>query len=118
RVLHHVTLEIDPSDLGRAAEFWALLGFTRVDPPDDLAGRFSWFEREGTQIHLAQVGDPEATPRGHTAVVAPEFDRTVDRLAESGFEVAPKRERWGSARAEAIAPGGHRIELMASPPPG
>jgi hypothetical protein len=40
----------------------------------------------------------------------------VERLEESGFEVAPKRERWGSARAEAIAPGGHRVELMASPP--
>ena len=111
-----MTLEIDPSDLGRASEFWALLGFARVDPPEDLADRFSWFERDGTQIHLAHVSDPGATPHGHSAVIAPEFKQTVERLTESGFEVAPKRERWGSARAEAIAPGGHRIELMASPP--
>ena len=117
-MLHHVTLEIAPSELGRAGEFWALLGFSKVEPPDDLAGRFSWFEREGTQIHLMHVEDPESTPHGHTAVVVPDFERAVERLEESGFEVAPKRERWGSARAEAIAPGGHRVELMASPPDG
>ena len=117
-MLHHVTLEIAPSDVGRAAEFWALLGFSKAEPPDDLADRFTWFERDGTQIHLMQVETRVATPHGHTAVVAPNFADTLERLEESGFEVAPKRERWGSARAEAIAPGGHRIELMASPPGG
>ena len=115
-MLHHVTLEIDPTDLGRAAEFWALLGFTRADPPPDLADRYTWFEHDGTQVHLMHVEDPERTPRGHTAVIPPDFEGTVERLSESGFEVVPKRERWGSARAEAIAPGGHRVELMAAPP--
>ena len=115
-MLHHVTLEIAPSDLGRAAEFWATLGFSRADPPADLVGRYTWFERSGTQVHLMHVEAPERTPRGHTAVIVPDFEDTVERLRESGFEVAPKRERWNSARAEAISPGGHRIELMASPP--
>jgi hypothetical protein len=115
-MLHHVTLEIAPTELGRAGEFWALLGFVRVDAPEDLSDRFSWFEHDGTQVHLMHVNDPDPTPQGHTAVVVPDFEGTLERLEESGFEVAPKRERWGSARAEAIAPGGHRIELMASPP--
>lgn len=115
-MLHHVTLEVIPGDLGRAAEFWALLGFAEVDHPADLPGDFLWFERGGTQIHLMASDSPTIPPNGHPAVVVPDFERTIERLEESGFEVAPKRERWGSGRAEALAPGGHKVELMESPP--
>jgi catechol 2,3-dioxygenase-like lactoylglutathione lyase family enzyme len=115
-VLHHVTLEVMPADLGRAAEFWALLGFAEVDPPEDLRDRFVWFERGGTQVHLMAAEQPTIPPDGHPAVVVPDFERTLERLDESGFEVTPKRERWGSARAEARGPSGHRVELMESPP--
>jgi hypothetical protein len=115
-MLHHVTLELMPADLGRAAEFWVTLGFAQVKPPPDLAPRFTWFERNGTQIHLMHTESPTVPAHGHAAVIVPDFRRTLERLEESGFEVAPKLERWGSPRAEAIAPGGHRVELMASPP--
>jgi len=116
-MLHHVTLEVVPADLGRAAEFWATLGFAQVDPPADLASEYTWFDREGTQIHLRHTDSPADPGPGHAAVVVPDFEQTLERLEESGFEVTPKRERWGSARGEAIAPGGHRVELMAAPPP-
>jgi hypothetical protein len=116
-MLHHVTLEVSPSDLGRAAEFWALLGFAEVDPPPDLASKYIWFERGGTQIHLMAADSPTIPPSGHPAIVVPDFEATLERLEESGFEVTPKRERW-AARADAIAPGGHRVELMAAPPVG
>ncbi len=115
-MLHHVTLEVFPADLGRAAEFWSMLGFNQVDPPPDLADRFSWFEREGTQIHLMRTDSPTVPEHGHPAIVVPDYERTLERLEESGFEVTPKRERWGSQRAEAVAPSGHHVELMASPP--
>jgi predicted enzyme related to lactoylglutathione lyase len=117
-MLHHVTLEVFPADLGRAAEFWSMLGFTQADPPEDLAAEYTWFEREGTQIHLRRTEEPTVSEHGHPAIVVPDFERTLERLEESGFEVAPKRERWRSKRAEAIAPSGHRVELMASPPGG
>ena len=117
-MLHHVTLEIYPADLGRAAEFWSMLGFKQVDPPEDLADHYTWFERDGTQIHLMRSDEPTVPERGHPAIVVPDYDRTVERLEESGFEVTPKRERWGSKRAEAIAPSGHHVELMAHPPGG
>jgi hypothetical protein len=117
-MLHHVTLEILPADLGRAAEFWALLGFAEVDPPEDLADAYTWFEREGTQVHLLRTDAPIVPDRGHAAVVVPDFERSVERLRDSGFEVTPKRERWGSRRVDAIAPGGHRVELMERPPAG
>jgi catechol 2,3-dioxygenase-like lactoylglutathione lyase family enzyme len=115
-MLHHVTLEVAPVEIDRSAEFWRLLGFAEVEPPPDLAADFTWLEREGTQIHLMRTDSPTVPPHGHVGVVVPSFEQTIERLREQGFEIALKRERWGSQRAQAIAPGRHRVELMASPP--
>ena len=54
---------------------------------------------------------------GHAAVVVPDHAEAKERLA-AGFEVEDTRQLWGADRAFAIAPGGHRVELMAAPPPG
>lgn len=115
-MLHHVTLEVTPEDVERSLELWALLGFERVEPPPALAETFVWVEREGTQIHLERNGSPTVPPHGHAAVVVADFERTVERLREHGFEVKPGREHWGAPRAKAIAPGGHQVELMSFPP--
>jgi len=114
--LHHVGIELDRADVDRAVEFFALLGFERVEPPPALAEGFTWLERDGTQIHLMHEARPAVPPRGHLAVVVPDFDAVVSRLREHGFETRPGREHWGARRAHAIAPGGHRVELMAAPP--
>jgi catechol 2,3-dioxygenase-like lactoylglutathione lyase family enzyme len=116
-MLQHVTLEVAPEDIERSIELWDLLGFQRVEPPPALAAAFTWLERAGTQIHLERTESPTVPPRGHAAVVVVDFEQTLERLAEHGFEVAPGREHWGAARAKVTAPGGHRVELMASPPP-
>jgi hypothetical protein len=50
-------------------------------------------------------------------VVVDDFDATVASVRDAGFEVEDGRELWGASRAFALAPGGHRVELMASPPP-
>ena len=115
-MLHHVGIEVAPADVERAVEFFAALGFEPVQPPPALAEGFTWLEREGTQVHLMHEPDPAVPPRAHLAVVAPDFDATVARLRELGFEVEPGREHWGAPRAHAVAPGGHRVELMAAPP--
>jgi hypothetical protein len=114
-VLHHVGIEVAPTDVEAAAGFLELIGFVRVEPPETLS-EFTWLEREGTQVHLMPTDDPTVPSRGHLAVVPPDFDATVIRLREAGFDVEPKREHWGQPRALAIAPGGHRVELMAAPP--
>ncbi len=116
-MLHHVGIEIEPSDVDAAVAFFELLGFTHVEPPPTLA-EFTWLEREGTQVHLMPEEHPTAAPRGHLAVVVPEFDAAVGRLREHGFEVSPGRAHWGAPRAHAVAPGGHRVELMVAPPSG
>jgi len=114
-MLHHVGIEVRPVEIARAVEFWQLLGFAEVEPPASLA-EFTWLERDGTQIHLMPTEAPTVPGRGHTAVVAADFEAAVERLREHGFEVEGRREHWGEPRAHAIAPGGHRIELMAAPP--
>ncbi len=114
-MLHHVGIEVRPADVERSVEFWQLLDFAEVQPPASLT-EFTWLERSGTQVHLMPTESPTVPARGHTAVVVADFDAAVERLRESGFEVEPRREHWGEPRARAIAPGGHRVELMAAPP--
>jgi hypothetical protein len=40
-----------------------------------------------------------------------------DGTRDAGFQVEDTRQLWGADRAFVIAPGGHRVELMAEPPP-
>jgi catechol 2,3-dioxygenase-like lactoylglutathione lyase family enzyme len=115
-MLHHVGLEILPADVERAAELFELLGFERVEPPPTLAKGFTWLQRGGTQVHLMHEENPVAPPRGHLAVIVDDHDAALDRLRAAGFEVMPRSQHWGSPRALAIAPGGHRVELIAVRP--
>jgi catechol 2,3-dioxygenase-like lactoylglutathione lyase family enzyme len=114
-MLHHVGIEVAPAEIERSVEFWEALGFERVEPPATLA-EFTWLERDGTQVHLMPTDEPTVPPRGHTAIAVADFDRTVADLRTCGFEVEPRREHWGAPRALAIAPGSHRVELMAEVP--
>jgi len=114
-VLHHVGIEVAPADIEAVVGFFELLGFERVEPPENLR-EFTWVEREGTQVHLMPEEEPTMPSPGHLAVVVDDFDDAVARVREAGFEIERKHEHWGQPRALAIAPGGHRVELMAAPP--
>jgi catechol 2,3-dioxygenase-like lactoylglutathione lyase family enzyme len=114
-MLHHVGIEVTPGEVARSIEFWRALGFALVEPPETLR-EYTWLERDDTQVHLMPSDSPVVPGRGHTAVVVADFERTLAALAELGFEVERRREHWGAPRALAIAPGGHRVELMARPP--
>ena len=116
-MLQHVSLEVPPDEVERTIEFWGLIGFERVKAPEPIAPFVTWLQREGTQIHLLHTEDATAPPLGHAAVVASDFDATVERLRKTGFEVEDTRELWGAQRAFALAPAGHRVEIMAAPPP-
>jgi catechol 2,3-dioxygenase-like lactoylglutathione lyase family enzyme len=115
--LQHVTLETRRADVDGELAFWALLGFDEVQPPEGLRGTATWVARDGTQIHLIHADDPVVMPRGHAAVVAADYDATVARLRDAGFEVEPTVEHWGAARGFVRSPAGHRVEVMAAPPP-
>lgn len=115
-MLHHVGIEVAPPEIEATVGFFALLGFERVEPPETLR-EYTWVEREGTQVHLMPRAEPVIPPVGHIAVVAPDFEAALQRLQDAGFEAERRREHWGSPRAWAVAPSGHRVELMGAPPP-
>ncbi|WCB96647.1 hypothetical protein DSM104299_05412 [Baekduia alba] len=115
--LQHVALPTLRSDVEAEVRFWALLGFVVVTPPATLAERATWVQAgDGTQIHLLYVSEA-AERSGHVAVVAPApFDATFAALTAAGFTPEPRTSHWGAARAYVHTPGGHLVELMASPP--
>jgi catechol 2,3-dioxygenase-like lactoylglutathione lyase family enzyme len=116
-VLQHVSIEVPTGEVDRTIEFWKLLGFASVRPPEPIAEYVTWLERKGTQIHLIHTDQATVPPLGHAAVVAEDFQATFDRLGDAGFEIEESRRLWGKRRAFAIGPGGHRVELMEAPPP-
>jgi len=115
--LHHVSIEVPPEDVARTVEFWTILGFERLPAPDAIAEYVTWLERGPNQIHLIHTPEASVPLLGHPAVVAPELDTTVAALRAAGFEFEFSHELWGERRGFAIAPAGHRVELMAAPPP-
>jgi catechol 2,3-dioxygenase-like lactoylglutathione lyase family enzyme len=115
-VIQHVALETAPGDREAAIAFWRLLGFEPADPPPALRDRADWLQAGGTQIHLLWTDSPTAVPEGHVAVVAADYDATLERLRAAGHDVDPRTEHWGAARCFVRAPGGHRVEVMAAPP--
>lgn len=116
-MLQHVALETDPAEIEAEVAFWALLGFTEVAVPPSLEGRATWVEQGATQIHLLHSDDPVVPPNGHAAVVAEDFEGAYAGIEAAGHLIERRREHWGSPRALATSPGGHRVELMAAAPP-
>lgn len=115
-MLHHVSLEVSAADADRFAKLFAAVGFAPVTSPEALGAAVDWYERGGTQIHLIRTDGATAPFLGHAAIVVDDFAACLERLEQAGFEAEEARELWGERRAFVLAPGGHRIELMAAPP--
>jgi catechol 2,3-dioxygenase-like lactoylglutathione lyase family enzyme len=115
-MLQHVTIELKADQVEACVGFYALLGFTRVEPPESLAGRATWVERRGTQVHLMPVDEPVVPPSGHHALLVDDYGATLSALRNAGFEPQPRKEHWGSPRSFVRNPAGHRVELMAGSP--
>ena len=115
--MQHVSIEVPPDEADRSVEFWSLVGFEEVEAPEPLGDSVRWLERDGTQIHLILTEGHSAPVLGHAAVVVRDHAEAKERLRSAGFQVEDSRQLWGADRAFAIAPGGHRVELMAAAPP-
>lgn len=116
-MIQHVALETRRADVDAAVGFWALLGFARVAPPPSLAARAAWVQEPGgTQVHLLYAEAPVVAPEGHVAIVVADYEPALARLRAAGLAVDERTRHWGAPRSVVIAPGGHRVELMASAP--
>ncbi len=108
-MIQHVALETRRADGAAAEAFWRLLGFEPVEPPETLRERAAWLQRGATQIHLLWHDDPTAPPEGHVAVVLDDYEATLERLRDAGYEVEPRTAALGSAA---------RVRALARRPPG
>src|SRR3954451_13913344 len=102
-MLHHVALETREADAEACAEFFALLGFARVEEPPALRERAVWLARGTQQIHLPLTDDPVVPPSGHVAVVVDDYEATVARQGE----VDHRADHWGSPQCFTRDPPGH-----------
>lgn len=114
-MIHHVALPTLRADVSAEVAFWALLGFSPVEPPESLRDRATWLQSGPTQIHLLYTSEPAHA--GHVAIIAPNFEEATTSLSAAGFTPEPRTAHWGAARAYVHSPGGHLIELTAAPPP-
>lgn len=115
-MIQHVTRHITPAQLDECVRFYGILGFEPVAIPASLEGRAVWLGAGETQIHLMPVDDARPE-QGHIAVVlGGDYDATVARLREAGFEVEPRRRHWGAERAYVRDPARNLVELMAAAP--
>ncbi len=114
--LHHVSLEVPVDEVEATVAFFAILGFQRLPAPDEIAKYVTWMERGPNQIHLIHTPEPNVPVLGHAAVVAPDLDATIAKLAAAGFQFEESHQLWGERRGFVVGPAGHRVELMAAPP--
>jgi len=115
-VLQHVTLEVRAGQVSDCVAFWELLGFRQMTPPPLLRDRFTWVERGDTQIHLVPVDEPVAAREGHVAIVAEDYDGTLTRLQDGGYELRAGTNAWDAPRSFVRDPAGHLVEVMSKPP--
>jgi catechol 2,3-dioxygenase-like lactoylglutathione lyase family enzyme len=116
-VLHHVSIEVLPGDADGLGELLEAIGFERVEAPDALGDSVVWFGRKGTQVHLIVTEGATVPVLGHAAFAVDDFDAAVVAVRARGFTFDEAQELWGERRGFVLAPSGHRMELMAAPPP-
>ena len=115
-MLQHVTLEVTPAQVRACVAFWELLGFTEMEPPPLLRDRFTWVEREGSQIHRVPVEHPLAAREGPVAISADDSEATLSRLTAEGFSLREGTNAWNAPRSFVRDPAGHSVEVMSKPP--
>src|SRR3954454_17536518 len=115
--LQHTSLEIRRDDVDAELAVWALLGFDHVETPTGLGGRATWGARDGTHIHLLHGDAQTVMPRALVEIFAPDYEATVERRRDAVFAFEPDDPFWGAERGFVRTPAGHRVEVMAGPPP-
>lgn len=116
-MLHHASLEVRRAEADAEIAFWALLGWAEVPTASPaLADTSRWVQDGEQQVHLLLQDAPTVPHGAHVAIVRADYEATLTRLREAGYEVAERTAYWGSPRSFVRSPAGHRVEVMQSPP--
>lgn len=121
-MLDHVSYIVSPKDAEDCADFYSILGFRRIEPPDSLKDRAIWLRLDDTTIHLIfrdseGVDVAQSLPgAGHVAFVIDQYEIVTGALETAGLTVDRRAEHWGAPRCLVTDPAGNCTELMAAPP--
>ena len=110
--LHHVNLSIPVGgEADEAAFLVEILGYSRLPSPEDLP-MAKWFEfPDGTQIHLSEDPEHNASTRAHVAMeLGPQLAEVAERLDKAGYEVS-RFDRPDVRVVFVEDPSGNRWEL-------
>lgn len=114
---HHVNLGVPVGEADAEESFLVdMLGYRRVAPPPELAGRARWFEGDdGKQIHLSEDPDHRPAARAHVAIeIGGELEELRGRLKRAGQEYSI----FDGSDVQVVFctdPAGNRWELRGSP---
>jgi catechol 2,3-dioxygenase-like lactoylglutathione lyase family enzyme len=73
-------------------------------------------QRDGTQIHFLTPTTRGRTDQGHGAVVVDDYDGTLARLADGGYEMYEGSNAWDAPRTFVRDPAGNLFEVMSKSP--
>jgi hypothetical protein len=107
---HHANLGVRPDQEAAEHAFLVeVLGYRRLDPPTELAGRAQWFgSDDGVEIHLSVDAEHRPARMAHTAVEID--DDVVQRLEQAGIPF--RRAEFGDLHLVLCEdPAGNRWEL-------
>ncbi len=113
---HHVQLAMPPGEEAAAEAFYAgVLGLSRVEKPEALAGRGgAWFRGPGVELHLGVEEEFRPSRKAHPAFLVKELDQLEVQLKHAGTEVHRDVDLPGFRRFHAFDPFGNRLEFLQS----
>lgn len=113
--IDHVQLAMPVGGEAAARAFYAgALGMREIPKPPVLAARGgAWFGSGSVVLHLGVEAAFVAAKKAHPAVRCADFDATLRRLREHGFDPQLDDAIEGVIRAFVHDPFGNRLELIA-----
>ena len=112
--LDHVQIAIPLASEDRARAFYtAILGFTEIEKPPQMAERKSiWFVAGAVNLHLGIERDFTAAKRAHPAFVVDGLDAILAACELAGITTKPDTSFNNFRRVHVFDPFGNRLELM------
>jgi catechol 2,3-dioxygenase-like lactoylglutathione lyase family enzyme len=110
---HHVNLGIPVGGTEAEAEFLVgFLGYTRLEPPAELASVAKWFAAaDGSQIHLSEDPDHRPAARAHVAIEVGDELAALERAFDEAGYVCKPFDSQGLRILFCEDPAGNRWEL-------
>lgn len=107
--IHHVSLNVDDAEAGRAF-YEDVLGLTRLERPDLGIPGF-WLDAGDFQIHLIEIPGHQAPAGQHFAFRVDDADAARARLQALGVEVSEPSVIGAGRQCFLHDPAGNLIEL-------